>query len=135
MALYAELRRRNVFRVAAAYIVMGWLLLQVADVAFGFIDAPEWVPKALLTFLVLGFPPALAIAWIFEFTPQGLKRGEDVPHERGENGVTARRLDVLTIVAVLILAAWTFYEQVRPPAPPVAEKAEMGSGTFSPGEN
>ena len=63
MSLWTELKRRNVFRIAAAYVVIGWLMLQVADIVLGFTGAPDWVGKALIAFLVLGFIPVLALAW------------------------------------------------------------------------
>ncbi|MEJ2522672.1 MAG: hypothetical protein P8080_07305 [Gammaproteobacteria bacterium] len=112
MSLYTELKRRNVFRVAAAYIVVGWLLLQVADIIFGFIHAPDWAGKAVVAMLVLGFVPALAIAWVFEVTPEGVRRDSGAVGEDGHH--RARRLDIITIVAVLIVAGITFWEQMQP---------------------
>jgi len=73
MSLYHELKRRNVFRVATAYIVTSWLLLQVADVILNNFTAPTWVFHVLILALGIGFPLALVVAWAFEFTPQGVK--------------------------------------------------------------
>jgi len=127
VSLYSELKRRNVFRVAAAYIVVGWLILQVADIIFDFIHAPDWAGKAVVALLVLGFTPALAIAWIFEVTPEGVRRDDGTSHDDGHH--RARRLDIITIVAVLIVAGITFWEQMQPgpkpePAAAVAEAPE-----------
>ena len=124
MTLYTELKRRNVFRVAAAYIVVGWLVLQVADIIFDFIHAPDWAGKAVVALLVLGFIPAVAVAWVFEVTPDGIRRDDGASHDDGHH--RARRLDIITIVAVLIVAGITFWEQMQPasdvaPTEPVAE--------------
>ena len=73
MGLFAELKRRNVFRVAIAYAVIAWLLAQVADLAFDNFGAPDWVPKTFMFVLVLGLPLAVFFAWAFEMTPEGLK--------------------------------------------------------------
>jgi TolB-like protein/Tfp pilus assembly protein PilF len=116
VSLYSELKRRNVFRVAAAYIVVGWLILQVADIVFDFIHAPEWAGKAVVALLVLGFIPAVAVAWIFEVTPEGVRRDDGTSHDDGHH--RARRLDIITIVAVLIVAGITFWEQMQPAPKP-----------------
>jgi len=75
---FAELRRRHVFRVGIAYVVVAWLLLQVAEIVLDFLEVPAWAGKLLLVFLVLGLPIALILAWAFELTPEGLKREKDV---------------------------------------------------------
>ncbi len=74
MGLFDELRRRNVFRVAAAYIVLGWLVLQVTDVAIPALRLPDWVPSLVFFLLALGFPFALLLSWAFELTPAGIRR-------------------------------------------------------------
>ena len=107
MSLYNELKRRNIFRVAAAYVVVGWLILQVAEIVLGFIGAPEWVGKALIALLLLGFVPVLALAWVFEVSPEGIRR-DDGANAR-DASPQARRLDVITlsaVVLVVILLAW-----------------------------
>src|SRR5437764_1758015 len=75
---FAELKRRNVYKVAAAYAVIGWLLVQVATQVFPFFDIPNWAVRLVVLGILIGFPIALVIAWAFELTPQGLKRTEDV---------------------------------------------------------
>jgi len=72
--LFAEMRRRSVFRVGIAYAVVAWLLLQVGEIVFDFLEVPNWAGKLLLVFLVLGLPVALILAWAFELTPEGVKR-------------------------------------------------------------
>ena len=71
MSILSELRRRNVFRVAALYLVAGWVLLQVADLLFGALDLPEWSLRLVLGLLLLGLPLALIFAWVYELTPDG----------------------------------------------------------------
>ena len=75
---FAELKRRNVYKVAVAYAVVGWLLVQVATQVFPFFEIPNWAVRLVVLVIVIGFPIALVMAWAFELTPQGLKRTEDV---------------------------------------------------------
>src|SRR6184192_829757 len=75
---FSELKRRNVYKVAVAYAVVGWLLIQVATQVFPFFEIPNWAVRLVVLAIVTGFPVALVIAWAFELTPQGLKRTEDV---------------------------------------------------------
>src|SRR5205085_12171330 len=75
---FAELKRRNVYKVAVAYAIVGWLLVQVATQVFPFFEIPNWAVRLVVLAIVAGFPIALVIAWAFELTPQGLKRTEDV---------------------------------------------------------
>src|SRR6187200_2079502 len=78
MDFFSELKRRNVYKVAAAYAVIGWLLVQVATQVFPFFEIPNWAVRLVVLAIVIGFPIALVIAWAFELTPEGLKRTEDV---------------------------------------------------------
>ena len=102
-SLFGELKRRNVFRVAIAYIIAAWLLLQVADVVLNNIDAPGWVFQAILLVVALGFPFALLLAWAFELTPDGLKKEKDVDRSESITHNTGRKLDFV-IIAVMALA-------------------------------
>src|SRR5256886_6403433 len=82
---FAELKRRNVYKVAVAYAIVGWLLVQVATQVFPFFDISNWAVRLVVLAIVIGFPVALVIAWAFELTPQGLKRTEDVdPAAQGQ---------------------------------------------------
>jgi TolB-like protein/Tfp pilus assembly protein PilF len=78
MNFFAELRRRNVYKVAVAYAIVGWLLVQIATQVFPFLDIPNWVVRLVIVLVAVGFPIALVIAWAFEITPEGIKRSEDV---------------------------------------------------------
>src|SRR3982074_2837747 len=75
---FAELKRRNVYKVAVAYAVFGWLLVQIATQVFPIFEIPNWAVRLIVLAIVIGFPIALVIAWAFELTPEGLKRTEDV---------------------------------------------------------
>ena len=75
---FAELKRRNVYKVAVAYAVVGWLLVQVATQVFPFLEIPNWVVRLVIALVVIGFPIALVLAWAFEATPEGIKRAENV---------------------------------------------------------
>src|SRR5512132_354742 len=73
---FAELKRRNVYKVAIAYAVVAWLLLQIATQVFPFLEIPNWAIRLVIMLLALGFPVALVLAWAFELTPEGIKRTE-----------------------------------------------------------
>jgi TolB-like protein/Tfp pilus assembly protein PilF len=75
---FSELKRRNVYKVAVAYAIVGWLLVQVATQVFPFLEIPNWVVRLIIVLVAIGFPIALVIAWAFELTPEGIKRTEDV---------------------------------------------------------
>ena len=85
---FAELKRRNVYKVAAAYAVVAWLLMQVASQIFPFFEIPNWVVRLVVLLLIIGFPIALIIAWAFEATPEGIKRTEvaDAAGQRSRGG-------------------------------------------------
>ncbi len=75
---FVELKRRNVYKVAVAYAIVGWLLVQIATQVFPFLEIPNWVVRLVIVLVAVGFPIALVIAWAFELTPEGIKRAEDV---------------------------------------------------------
>ena len=103
MGLLTELKRRNVIRMAGLYLVGAWLLTQVSSTVLPLFDAPVWVPRTIVIVLVIGFLPALVFAWVFELTPDGIKRDAEVRPEESIAPQTARRMDRL-IMALLILA-------------------------------
>jgi TolB-like protein/tetratricopeptide (TPR) repeat protein len=113
LSFFSELKRRNVIRVALAYLVMSWLILQVSDVILGNIDAPQWIFRVILLLLACGLPPVLLFAWAFELTPEGLKRDSDVVRSQSITARTGRKLDFVIIgvlvVAVGVLLADRFY--------------------------
>src|SRR4051794_12461941 len=102
-SFFAELKRRNVIRFAGLYLVGAWLLTQVTSTVLPMFGAPDWLPRSIVILLAIGFAPALIFSWVFELTPQGLKRDEDVRPEESIAPQTARRMN-RTIIAVLLLA-------------------------------
>jgi TolB-like protein len=104
---FAELKRRNVIRMAGLYLVGAWLLTQVASTLLPAFNAPSWALRGLIITLALGFIPAVIFSWVFELTPQGLKREEDVATEHSITPQTGRRMDRMIIV-VLVLALGYF---------------------------
>ena len=103
MSLFAELKRRNVFRVAFAYSVTAWLVAQVAELSLDSFGAPDWVMKTLLLMLAMGLPLAIIFAWAFELTPEGIKREKDVDRSQSITDQTGRKLN-FTIIGVLLVA-------------------------------
>ncbi|WP_158637127.1 hypothetical protein [Arenimonas daejeonensis] len=123
MSLLAELRRRNVIRMAGLYLVGAWLIVQVAETVLPAFDVPGWVLRALIIVLALGFAPAIVFAWIFELTPEGLRRDGKVAPEDSIAPVTGRRMDrmmVVGLVAVIAVMAIERFWHV-PAAPAVAD--------------
>jgi hypothetical protein len=114
---FAELKRRNVIRVAGLYLVGAWLLTQVASTLLPTFDVPSWALRGLIITLALGFIPAVIFSWVFELTPEGLKREEDVATERSITPQTGRRMDrMIIVVLVLALGYFAFDKFVHPQA-------------------
>ena len=128
MNLIAELRRRNVIRMAGLYLVGAWLVVQVAGTLLPVFEAPTWVMKTLVALLAVGFVAALVFAWVFELTPAGLKRDVEVKPEESIAPQTARRMDrTIFVVMALALAYFAFDKFVLAPR----RGAETGSEYFS----
>src|SRR5210317_954078 len=104
MSIFKELKRRNVFRVGIAYLVVAWLIMQVADVVINNIGAPGWLFPGIMLVLGIGFPVAVIFAWAFEMTPEGLKKEKDVDRSQSIAPVTGRKLDraIIGIMALVI---------------------------------
>jgi len=107
VSFFNELKRRNVFKVAAAYIIVGWLIMQAGDTLAPALHLPEWVNSLLAFFLILGFPLAMFFAWAYEMTPEGLKKEKDVDRSQSITHVTGQKLNNL-IIGVLVLALGYF---------------------------
>ena len=103
MSFIDELKRRNVFRVGIAYVIVAWLLLQVADVVLPTFRAPDWVMQAFTFLLILSFPLALIFAWAFELTPEGIKKEKNVVRSESVTNVTGRKFD-FAIIGLLAIA-------------------------------
>jgi TolB-like protein/Tfp pilus assembly protein PilF len=108
MRLISELRRRNVLRMAVLYVVAAWLIMQVAEVVIGLADLPDWIGKAILALLAIGFPIALIVSWFYELTPEGISLDKDVEAAESITHVRGRRMDFIVIsmlcAAVLMFA-------------------------------
>ncbi|PYK63906.1 MAG: hypothetical protein DME50_16470 [Verrucomicrobia bacterium] len=107
---FGELRRRNVYKVAVAYAIVAWLLVQVATQVFPFFEVPNWAIRLVVLLLVIGFVVALVFSWAFELTPEGLKRTEDVNATSSVTKRTGRKLDFV-IIAILLLIIGIFAYQ------------------------
>ena len=111
MSFFEELKRRNVFRVAIAYIVMSWLVMQVADVILNNIDAPGWVFRVILLLLGIGFLIAMFFSWAFEMTPEGLKREHEVDRSQSVTPQTGKKLNNLIFTVMALALAYFAYDK------------------------
>tara|TARA_R110000744_G_scaffold125730_9_gene231662 strand:- start:5748 stop:7577 length:1830 start_codon:yes stop_codon:yes gene_type:complete len=116
MQFLAELRRRNVFRVAAAYLVAGWLLIQIAALLESSLGLPDWFDAVAIGFLALCFPVALLLAWAFEMTPEGMKPTEALPEGASVAPQSARALDYAIVAGLVALFALIAWQQLAPRA-------------------
>jgi TolB-like protein len=124
--LFAELKRRNVIRIAIFYGAAAWLILQVADVMLDILGAPDGSLRLLAAVLALGFPFALILAWAFEVTPDGIKLDSQVDRDRQPSDQSARKLDIATIALLLlaiVLLLWSNLGQQIGEAPTAAGQA------------
>jgi len=133
--LFSELKRRNVYKVAVAYAVISWLLIQAASILLPTFEAPAWVMKAFVVFLALGFAVAVFVAWAFEMTPEGMKRTENVPPDEVIPQWSKRKFAAL-IVSVAVIAAGLFvFQLTRKSSSTSAPPADNKSIAVLPFEN
>ena len=109
---FAELRRRNVYKVAVAYAVVSWLLIQIATQVFPFFEIPNWAVRLVVLLLILGFPVALVLSWAFELTPEGIKRESEVKAGKSIGRQTGRRIIGLTVVVAIAAAGLLAFQMV-----------------------
>jgi len=121
MTFFEELKRRNVVKVAVLYVVASWLILQVADVLFPNLGAPAWTFGFVLGLLVLFFVPALVFAWVYEMTPEGLKREKDVDRSESITARTGHKINILIIVLLVLAIGSVVLDRLIPATAPVAE--------------
>ena len=126
-SFFEELKRRNVVKVALAYLVAAWLAMQVMDVMFPALQVPEWVASAVAILLIIGFPFALIFAWAFEITPEGLKREKDVDRDRSITARTGKTLNRITIAILVAAVAFLLADKfvLRPEGPSVISHADV----------
>jgi adenylate cyclase len=113
MSVYEQLKRRNVFRVAALYVVVSWVILQVGDVLVDAYELPNWSMRLLITILLLGFPLALAFSWIFELTPEGVLRESDITEDSNRR-FSRRKLNVALVVLLTLGIGIVAIERIVP---------------------
>ena len=131
VSVIAELKRRNVFRVAALYLVAAWVLLQVGDLLFGLLGLPAWTNKLLFAGLVLGFVPALIFSWVYELTPEGLKREHEIERNASITAETARKLDLIVVGLLVIAIVVVAVERFIPRTAPIPAATDAASGASS----
>jgi hypothetical protein len=108
-SFFGELKRRNVIRMAGLYLVGAWLVVQVAGTVLPMFGAPVWLPRTIVILLAIGFVPTVILSWVFEITPEGLKREEDVTRGQSITPKTGRRMDrMIIVVLVLTLGYFAF---------------------------
>ncbi len=134
MSFFEELKRRNVIRVAVAYAVAAWLLVQVLEIATDAFEAPAWVLKIVMTLLAIGLIPALVFSWVYELTPEGIKRESDVAPQDAVTAHTAKRLDIAVIMLLIGAIGLFAYDratrdQVPVSTTPTATKAAAETAT------
>jgi len=138
MGLFAELKRRNVFRAAAAYVALGWVVTQVTSTVAPALHLPDWIVPVVVWIGVIGFPFLVMFSWVFELTPEGLKREEEVATDSATRQFTAKRLDYIAIalfaIAIGLFVADRFMQRgtMPPAATPARAAADTGAG--SPGD-
>ena len=113
MNFFAELKRRNVYKVAVAYAVVAWLLIQAASIFFPAFDAPPWVMKIFIIVIIFGFPVALIFSWAFEITPEGIKLESEIEPNKSIARRTGRKIVAVTIALAVVAAGLFVYQLVR----------------------
>jgi TolB-like protein/Flp pilus assembly protein TadD len=110
---FAELKRRNVYKVAVAYAVVSWLLIQIATQVFPFFEIPNWAVRLVVLLLIIGFPVALIFSWAYEITPEGIKLESEIDPARSIARKTGRKIVAFTAVAAAIAAGLFVFQLVR----------------------
>ena len=105
MSIIQELKRRNVIRVAIAYTIGSWVLLQIVDVVAPILDLPDWAPRLVLLLLAVGLVPAIIFAWVYEITPEGIKKESEIDRSSSISGATGQKLNILIAVALVLAVA------------------------------
>lgn len=126
-----ELKRRNVVRVGVAYVVIAWVVAQVAELALESFEAPVWVIKTVLLLLALGLPFALFFAWAFEITPEGIKKEKDVDRSKSITAQTGRKLDFVIIGVLSVAVAWFAWDKFAADRSPTRQADQFSSPSGS----
>jgi TolB-like protein/cytochrome c-type biogenesis protein CcmH/NrfG len=126
-SFFAELTRRNVWRVGIAYVIASWLILQVIDVIEPLVGMPLWASQLVLVLLIIGFPLTLVFSWAFEVTPDGLKREKDIDRSQSISHETGRRLDKVTIVVFALAVVMMVIDRNLPATSAPADTGEVSA--------
>lgn len=133
MSFFSELKRRNVFRVGFAYLITAWLVAQIADLVLDNFGAPVWFIKSLLVLFAIGFPIALIFAWVYELTPDGIKRDHEVDRTQSITTGTGKRLNIAIIGLMALAIAYLLFERqldkVLPVQPETAISQEASAAS------
>src|ERR1041385_6889038 len=113
---FSELKRRNVYKVAAAYAVVAWLVIQVASIVLPTFHAPEWALQVIITVIVIGFPAALVCSWAFEITSDGIVRESEIEPGKSVTRGAGRKIVAMTVVLAIIAAGLLAFQLLRPNA-------------------
>src|SRR5437762_1484340 len=124
-----ELKRRKVYRVAVAYAIVAWLLIQAASILFPTFEAPPWVMKVFVTAVILGFPVALILAWAFELTPEGIKRSEEIPPQESKTAKRGSKWTMIIVAAAVLAAALLAFQFTRTHKPATVELPKQTAPT------
>src|SRR5436853_6164156 len=124
-----ELKRRKVYRVAVAYAIVAWLLIQAASILFPTFEAPPWVMKVFVTAVILGFPVALILAWAFELTPEGLRRSEEVAPQESKTRKPGSKWTAVIVTAAVLATALLAFQFVRTRRSPAIESPKQTAPT------
>jgi TolB-like protein/Tfp pilus assembly protein PilF len=123
-SFFTELKRRNVYRVAIAYVIASWLFLQVLELVVSLAGAPEWIGKLSLGVLLMSLPLVLVLSWVYELTPEGIKREKDVDRDTSITPQTGSRLDQVTLGIFVVAVVWIIADRtVLSPATPIAAES------------
>jgi len=137
MSILSELKRRNVFRVALLYLVASWLIFQVTDVGVSLLGLPDWTGRLVFLLLLIGFPPVLVFSWVYEITPEGVKREKDIDRDQSITDATARKLNTAVIVLLVMAVAGLIADRLVPettvtpagPAPAASETVQQSAAS------
>jgi adenylate cyclase len=133
LSVLGELKRRNVVRVAALYLLAAWLTLQVTELLFDLLELPHWSARLIFGLLVVGFPLVLLFSWVYELTPEGLKKQHEVDRDQSITHETGRKINymigALAVLAIIVVAVDRFIPRTAPA--PIAEDAAAVSSPLA----
>jgi hypothetical protein len=127
MDLFAELKRRNVFKVGLAYLALAWVMVQATGAIVPALNLPATLVPTVVWIGIIGFPCVLIFSWVYELTPEGLKRESEVDRSQSITHLTGKRLDTLIIVLLVVAIGLFVLQYLRPPIAPVSPASGEGS--------